>query len=326
MAWYGLVHRAPENKGAFRIGSFGVHSANISGRMRRLSALLIAATLVAGIGVRASAASRRALVAPVPSTDVATAQAVGRLVAWADVRVRVMTYALLAAEHDPRLHARAQTLDQLETVLTGRRRAERLVRDARARVRQALRIALGVGALRDGWGAAYAQSPDSPVLGPSLLNAEQLAAYAARAHTRVRASVPLLELAQLYIDEGEREGVRGDVAFAQAILETGTFSSLVGANNFAGIGGCAACLPHDHFATARNGVRAQIQLLRFHADPTVQSLRDFAAQPATLPERFLRTGQHSPTWRTLGGVWSPEPLYGVRVYAIYLRMLASAAS
>ena len=48
---------------------------------------------------------------------------------------------------------------------------------------------------------------------------------------------------------------------------------------------------------------------------------DFAGQPATLPKRFYRTGHISPTWYRLGGVWSPDPNYGVHTYAIYVRML-----
>ena len=39
-----------------------------------------------------------------------------------------------------------------------------------------------------------------------------------------RITVPIRDLAQLYLDEGARIGVRGDVAFAQSILETGGFA------------------------------------------------------------------------------------------------------
>ena len=106
----------------------------------------------------------------------------------------------------------------------------------------------------------------------------------------------------------------------QKWLETGTFSDLVGANNFSGIGGCPTC-PHDAFKTARDGVRAQIELLRWHADARLKSAKDFASQPTTLPARFFRTGHISPTWYRLGGVWSPDPTYGLHVYAIYIRML-----
>ena len=51
----------------------------------------------------------------------------------------------------------------------------------------------------------------------------------------------MLELAQDYIDEGTAAGVRGDIAFAQSILETGSFYFPDGGqltpqdNNFAGM-------------------------------------------------------------------------------------------
>lgn len=79
------------------------------------------------------------------------------------------------------------------------------------------------------------------------------------------------ELARLFIAEGEAEGVRGDVAFAQAILETGCFKfgGIVqpGQNNYGGLGalngssaGQAASFPDPH-----SGVRAQIQHLKAYA-------------------------------------------------------------
>ena len=54
-------------------------------------------------------------------------------------------------------------------------------------------------------------------------------------------------LAQLFIEEGAAESVRGDIAFAQAYLETGGFdfpsNGQVSAddNNFAGLGACDSC-------------------------------------------------------------------------------------
>ena len=79
------------------------------------------------------------------------------------------------------------------------------------------------------------------------------------------------ELARMFIEEGEAEGVRGDVAFAQSLHETGYFKFggivLPSQNNYAGIGalngnatGQAASFPDP-----RTGVRAQIQHLKAYA-------------------------------------------------------------
>ena len=83
--------------------------------------------------------------------------------------------------------------------------------------------------------------------------------------------MPIEVLAQIYLDEGARTGVRGDVAFAQSILETGGFANPGSAatnNNFAGIGWCDSCKHGFDFPDAKTGVRAQLQLLRIYVDPT----------------------------------------------------------
>jgi hypothetical protein len=194
-----------------------------------------------------------------------------------------------------------------------------------ATLRHAETILTSLGHIRDQWFHLYAGTADSPILGPAKLNAQQMADFVKASGVRVHTTVPILELAQIYLEEGEVEGVRGDVAFAQAILETGSFgfagSRVAGTdNNFAGLGACSACPHGDRFATARAGVRAQLQFLRWLADPTVHHLTDFASQPATVPSHFLHNAHTHPTWTSLGGLWSPNPAYGKNVYALYLRM------
>ena len=72
---------------------------------------------------------------------------------------------------------------------------------------------------------------------------------------------------RFYLSEGLAEGVRGDIAFAQAMVETGAFTSpLTRHNNFAGIGTCDSCATGYDFESPQLGVRAQMQLL--HASQT----------------------------------------------------------
>jgi hypothetical protein len=68
-----------------------------------------------------------------------------------------------------------------------------------------------------------ATSASSPILGPSRLSANQMADYLMSTGAKPNITVSPLDLAQLYLDEGGKTGVRGDVAFAQSILETGGF-------------------------------------------------------------------------------------------------------
>jgi hypothetical protein len=169
-----------------------------------------------------------------------------------------------------------------------------------------------------------ATSATSPILGPSRLTAKQMADYVVAQHYTPNITVPIEVLAQIYLDEGARTGVRGDVAFAQSILETAGFANPGSAatnNNFAGIGWCDTCKHGFDFPSADIGVRAQLQLLRIYVDPTFPdaSYKDEILLPGTLTLGFRGKVQ---TWWDLWGTWATGALYGQRVYDIYERMVA----
>ena len=171
-----------------------------------------------------------------------------------------------------------------------------------------------------------ATSALSPILGPSLLSAKQMADYLDKIGARPNITVPTRVLAQLYLDEGAKVGVRGDVAFAQSILETGGFAhpgSSADNNNFAGIGWCDSCKHGFDFPSAQIGVRAQVQLLRTYVDPDFPdaNYKDKLLLPGTLKLGFRGKVQ---TWWDLWGTWATGALYGQRVYDIYERMVAFA--
>jgi len=81
-----------------------------------------------------------------------------------------------------------------------------------------------------------------PVMGPCpRLDAEHIAFwFGLNSAVTYRASVPLLDLIRMFLEEGRAEGVRGDLAFAQSIVETGWFAFPgrvpPSANNFSGFG------------------------------------------------------------------------------------------
>jgi hypothetical protein len=170
----------------------------------------------------------------------------------------------------------------------------------------------------------------SPIMGPSRLTADDLVAYVASLGLHPHLTVPLRTLAGYYISEGNAEGVRGDVAFAQSVLETGAFMYpghglvLPTDNNFAGINACDSCKHGDAFASALLGVRAQIQLLRVYADPTLTQLSDFPDPVALLHEPRLGSTGFAKTWYSLGKRWATGANYGFHIYAIYLQMVALA--
>jgi len=172
-----------------------------------------------------------------------------------------------------------------------------------------------------------ATSALSPILGPARLSANQMADFVVFNHSKPRITVPLRDLAQYYLDEGAKLGVRGDVAFAQSILETGGFANPGAAatdNNFAGIGWCDSCAHGYNFPNALIGVRAQLQLLRTYVDPNFPdpSYTDPILLPGTLKLGFRGSVQ---TWWDLWGTWATAALYGQRVYDLYEKMVKFSA-
>jgi hypothetical protein len=290
-------------------------------RMRMRRFVGVAVVLLTAVGLVGPARAATQKPATQKAEKVLPAHAVARAVTVADFEARVAWSAWAAL---PPLPPRPSDARNNADLAAAYKSAVAKRAEVRAALDRAIALQHIANHLRLAWAAPIIEQPDSPILGPSLLTAPQLAAYARSLHVRMHLSVPIELLAKLFIYEGQVEGVRGDVAFAQAMLETGTFSGFVGPNNFGALGGCAAC-SHDGFATAQQGVRAQIELLRWRADTTLRRATDFAGQPSTLPDRFLHVGHVSPTWQALGGQWSPDPQYGVHVYAFYVRMLHWAA-
>ena len=127
-----------------------------------------------------------------------------------------------------------------------------------------------------------------PVMGDAQLTADQIAAWFQSTGQRAKLDdgTTIADLAKIYIEEGAAEHVRGDIAFAQSVVETGSFSVAPG-NNFAGIGTCDSCEHGYSFPTPRDGVRAQIQLLKSYADP--DSVAATLANPP-VPRAVLEPG------------------------------------
>ncbi|HSK09507.1 MAG TPA: glucosaminidase domain-containing protein, partial [Vicinamibacterales bacterium] len=172
------------------------------------------------------------------------------------------------------------------------------------------------------------------VMGRSQLNAAQLAAWF-KARTpgprTYRATVPVETLAHYYIQEGAAEGVAGDVAFMQAIVETGWFAfpGIVrpDQNNFAGIGASDQNPRPASFPDARTGVRAQIQHLRAYADPDAHSCRTPPLHSPCADPRFdlvVPKGK-APRWDDMGnGNWASSPQYGTAILQLYQDARAGA--
>ncbi|HEY8217953.1 MAG TPA: glucosaminidase domain-containing protein [Acidimicrobiia bacterium] len=138
------------------------------------------------------------------------------------------------------------------------------------------------------------------------------------------ATVPVETLTQLYLEEGAAEGVKGDVAFVQAIVETGWFrfggSVPAWKNNFAGLGATDTNPAPATFPDARTGVRAQIQHLRAYADPGATACAVPPLHRPCVDPRFalvVPKGK-APTWNQMGnGNWATSSTYATSILNLY---------
>lgn len=137
------------------------------------------------------------------------------------------------------------------------------------------------------------------------------------------ATEPVEALASYFIEEGAAEGVTGDVAFMQSIVETGWFrfqgSIPPHFNNFAGIGATDVNPTPAIFPDARTGVRAQIQHLRAYADPTAATCTvPPLANPCVDPRFHLVSPKgRAPTWNVMGnGNWASATTYASSILGL----------
>lgn len=165
---------------------------------------------------------------------------------------------------------------------------------------------------------------DLTILGDPLATKEQCIHY-----LRSRGPLPLLtvsveELVDYYYDEGMAEGIRPDIAFAQALHETGNFrfggdvSPLQ--NNFSGLGTTGGGVKGAWFSNARLGVRAQMQHLLGYAD--TRAPRRPLADPRYQQLKATRSLGQARTWTDLNGRWAvPGRNYGQMVLELHRRLL-----
>ena len=106
------------------------------------------------------------------------------------------------------------------------------------------------------------------IMGKAKAAAGQMASYLKKKNPSVAQSV--LDMIPLYLSEGEAEGVRGDITFAQSCLETGNFTFSGSAvtleqNNFCGLGVTQRGKTGLSFESPQLGIRAQVQHLKAYA-------------------------------------------------------------
>ncbi len=176
--------------------------------------------------------------------------------------------------------------------------------------------------------ATPAPAGAASIMGQSALTGAQLAQWFQTRQPQPSgvygATVPVATLAQIFVEEGAAEGVRGDIAFIQGIVETGWYrfgGSVPGwKNNFAGIGATDTNPAPATFPDARTGARAQIQHLRAYADPTATTCAPpTLANPCVDPRFHLVSPKgKATTWTQMGGGnWATSTTYSATILRLY---------
>lgn len=165
---------------------------------------------------------------------------------------------------------------------------------------------------------------DLTIIGPPLATEEQCVKYLLRRNPMPLITVELRQLVQYYYAEGLSEGIRPDVAFAQAVHETGHFryggDVVPLQNNYCGLGTTGGGVKGAWFTSAQIGVRAQIQhLLGYSATrPPQKAVVDPRYELLKTTGKF---GQ-AVTWTDLNGRWAvPGETYGQMILKIHQRIL-----
>lgn len=161
------------------------------------------------------------------------------------------------------------------------------------------------------------------VMGSAKVTAEQMASwYNSKSSVSYptdvyasRGAATIQDFAQACLDAGAKEGVRGDIIFVQAMLETGWLGfngSSVKAEycNFGGIGATDTNPNANHFSSVHEGLLAQAQHLKGYS--STAALNETCVDPRF---QYLSSKRGiAPTLDKYGnGTWATDPDYGKKL-------------
>ena len=168
-----------------------------------------------------------------------------------------------------------------------------------------------------------------PILGSSVATKGQAVNLIKANGNNVKLECSIEEIVNLYWVEAEREGVRPDIALAQALVETGYFgyggTVQPKQNNFCGLGTTGKKVKGAKFKTPEIGVRAHIQHLLAYSTTKKPSINivdpRYDLAYAIRKERGLID-----KWSGLQGTWAMGSEYCEKIMVIYQAMLGMEMS
>lgn len=166
------------------------------------------------------------------------------------------------------------------------------------------------------------------IFGDSVATKGQAVALIKQYNPDVKLDCSVEELVDLYWTEAEREGVRPDLALAQALVETGYFryggDVHHNQNNFCGLGTTGNGVKGAKFKTPEIGVRAHIQHLLAYTQQKRPSTKIVDPRYELAHRIRLERGVVD-TWYGLNGTWAMGSQYCEKIMVNYQRMLAMQA-
>lgn len=168
--------------------------------------------------------------------------------------------------------------------------------------------------------AVIASRDDNMIMGGAVATQEQCVRYLLKHNPNPKLNVSPQELVSYYYEEGSRTGIRPDIAFAQALKETGYFryggTVIPAQNNYCGLGTTSATVQGAYFATPRLGVKAHIQHLLAYA--SVEPPQDNIVDPRYELVRRSYGSNTLTQWKDLNGRWAvPGVGYGQSILEDY---------
>ncbi len=161
------------------------------------------------------------------------------------------------------------------------------------------------------------------IAGPAEATRDQAVVLLRRYNPNLPIKATPEEIVDLCYQEAGREGLRWDIVFCQALLETGFFrfgGTVVPAqNNFCGLGTTSATVQGAWFPTPRDGVRAHVQHLMAYTTDRLP------ATPVIDPRYYLvykgkvQNGFYT-RWSQLNGKWATGSYYAEKILNLHEQM------
>ena len=165
---------------------------------------------------------------------------------------------------------------------------------------------------------------DTSIIGTPMASQKQCVQYLLKNNPYPNIAVSPEEIVAYYYEEGEREGIRPDVAFAQALKETGFFryggTVTPDQNNFCGLGTTSATVKGSYFPNPQIGVRAHIQHLLAYS--STRKPTTTIVDPRYTLVRKAYGSRTLGQWYDLNGRWAvPGNHYGQEILSMFNAIL-----